>query len=205
MFVNTHLLPILLQIIQDIPSLELVIYDGEPSDETLNELKQKGKEGLRFVSLDEVEGMGRREREKGGEVWMGEKAEGDDTYCVMYTSGSSKSMLADRPSQVESKLIRGSSFAAGAPKGVMLTHKNIVAAGKLKPHHVIVLELITFTLSGSRVAPLVRIPDARGYLPRLPPSRPYLGIRSGNQLDVCRDPYWVWKDKDPDGRERKEL
>lgn len=105
MFVNTHLLPILLQIIQDIPSLELVIYDGEPSEETLNELKQKGREGLRVVSLDEVEAMGRREREKGGEVWMGEKAEGDDTYCVMYTSGSSKSMLADGPSQVESKLM----------------------------------------------------------------------------------------------------
>jgi hypothetical protein len=55
---------------------------------------QRGEgKGLRVISLEEVEVIGKRKREETGEVWMGEKADPNQTYCIMYTSGSSESRV----------------------------------------------------------------------------------------------------------------
>ena len=93
MFINSHLVPVLLQVLDQVTDLELVVFDGEVSEEDRNRLEsvQREGKGLRVVSIEEVEMVGKRKREETGEVWMGEKADPDQTYCIMYTSGSSES------------------------------------------------------------------------------------------------------------------
>lgn len=98
MFTNAELLPTLTKVIESCPSVRLVVYDGEPSDQVLAELRAK-REGLQVIHIDQVERLG---TDKPKEAIP---ANPDDVFCVMYTSGST-----------------------GTPKGVMLTHKNIVAA-----------------------------------------------------------------------------
>lgn len=96
MFINSHLVPVLLQIIDQVTDLELVIFDGEVGEEDRRKLEsvQRGEgKGLRVISLEEVEVIGKRKREETGEVWMGEKADPNQTYCIMYTSGSSESRV----------------------------------------------------------------------------------------------------------------
>lgn len=106
MFINSHLVPTLLKIIDEVQDLKLVVYDGDIAANDLEKLQaiQRNGKPLKVITLEEVESAGRAARE-GGDKWEGKKANPDDIYCVMYTSGST-----------------------GAPKGVMLTHKNIVAA-----------------------------------------------------------------------------
>lgn len=98
MFTNAELLPTLTKVIESCPFVRLVVYDGEPSDAVLAELRAK-RDDLKVIHIDQVERLG---AEKPKESI---RANPDDVFCVMYTSGST-----------------------GTPKGVMLTHKNIVAA-----------------------------------------------------------------------------
>ncbi|KAJ9118583.1 hypothetical protein QFC22_003803 [Naganishia vaughanmartiniae] len=98
MFTNAELLPTLTKIIGECPSVQLVVYDGEPTEASLAALRA-AKEGLRVIHIDEVERMGKENMQPAI------PAKSEDVYCVMYTSGST-----------------------GAPKGVMLTHGNICAA-----------------------------------------------------------------------------
>ncbi|KAJ9110900.1 hypothetical protein QFC19_001409 [Naganishia cerealis] len=98
MFTNADLLPTLTKVIGDCPSVRLVVYDGAPSETVLSALRAK-RDGLRVIHIDEVEQLGAANPKQAV------PANPDDVYCVMYTSGST-----------------------GAPKGVMLTHKNILAA-----------------------------------------------------------------------------
>jgi long-subunit acyl-CoA synthetase (AMP-forming) len=96
MFINSHLVPVLLQVIDQVTDLELVIFDGEVGEEDRRKLEsvQRGEgKGLRVISIEEVEVIGKRKREETGEVWMGEKADPNQTYCIMYTSGSSESRV----------------------------------------------------------------------------------------------------------------
>lgn len=88
MFINSHLVPVLLQVLDQVPDLELVVFDGEISTEDRERLERGDR--LRVVSIEEVERVGQRKREESGEVWMGEKADPNQTYCIMYTSGSSE-------------------------------------------------------------------------------------------------------------------
>jgi long-subunit acyl-CoA synthetase (AMP-forming) len=96
MFINSHLVPVLLQVIDQVTDLELVIFDGEVGEEDrrkLESVQRGGGKGLRVISIEEVEVIGKRKREETGEVWMGEKADPNQTYCIMYTSGSSESWV----------------------------------------------------------------------------------------------------------------
>ena len=93
MFINAHLVPTLIKVLPEIKDLELIIFDGEMEsgwEEELRSARGDGGKGLKVVSIEEVERLGREKREQGGEVWMGEKAGSGDTYCLMYTSGSSE-------------------------------------------------------------------------------------------------------------------
>ncbi|GHJ89328.1 hypothetical protein NliqN6_5730 [Naganishia liquefaciens] len=98
MFTNAELLPTLIKVIDECPTVRLVVYDGTPDEALLEQLRGK-RDGLKVVHIDEVERLG---QDKPCEAV---RANPDDVYCVMYTSGST-----------------------GTPKGVMLTHKNIIAA-----------------------------------------------------------------------------
>lgn len=78
--------------------IKFVIYNGNAKEDHIQKLKSKF-EGIRILSYQELE--------KAGEEKPVEPVppKPEDLCCVMYTSGST-----------------------GAPKGVLLTHKNIVAA-----------------------------------------------------------------------------
>jgi len=87
--------------------LEIVIYHGIPDSDILAEFKRRHR-GITVVEYDILLKLGRQESspvdgvEGDEEVRPGK----DDIACVMYTSGS-----------------------AGKPKGVLLSHGNVLSAG----------------------------------------------------------------------------
>jgi long-chain acyl-CoA synthetase len=81
-----------------VPSLKNIIYSGEIKTERLNEIKAKLPH-LNFYSIKEIEELGVKNPKPANPPM------GNDMCCIMYTSGST-----------------------GNPKGVMLTHGNMVAA-----------------------------------------------------------------------------
>ncbi|KAH8921775.1 acetyl-CoA synthetase-like protein [Atractiella rhizophila] len=100
-FTHSSLLGTLAKVLPNCPTVKVIIYDG-PEDEVpagaLEKLKA-AREGIKVVTLDEVEKMG-KEKE-----WEPVIPKHQDLCCIMYTSGST-----------------------GAPKGVLLTHENVVAS-----------------------------------------------------------------------------
>lgn len=99
-FTNAELLPTLTKVVANTPTVRLVIYDGTPSTAELDALKSK-REGVKVLSIDEVRQLG-----KGKTPDATRKPIKEDVACIMYTSGTT-----------------------GAPKGVVITHENLVASG----------------------------------------------------------------------------
>lgn len=99
MFTNAELLPTVSRVLENVPSIRVIVYDGEAPAKLLDELKAK-REGLSLLSLDELRALGR-----GKPVDTARASTPEDIACIMYTSGTT-----------------------GAPKGVVITHRNLIAS-----------------------------------------------------------------------------
>ncbi|KIJ61721.1 hypothetical protein HYDPIDRAFT_176879 [Hydnomerulius pinastri MD-312] len=100
-FTNAELLPTLSRVVKNTPSVRLVVYDGEAKATLLEEIRGV-REGLVVVSLDELRTTGKAQPL---DILESRKPKPEDTALIMYTSGST-----------------------GAPKGVVLTHGNVIAS-----------------------------------------------------------------------------
>ncbi|PWN87587.1 acetyl-CoA synthetase-like protein [Acaromyces ingoldii] len=100
-FTNAHLLDVLANVIGETKTVKTVVYDGEAKPEQLEKLKKNAgdREGFKVVHFDEVRKQGKENTAERN------PPKPDDVACIMYTSGST-----------------------GAPKGVILTHSNLIAA-----------------------------------------------------------------------------
>jgi long-chain acyl-CoA synthetase len=100
-FTNAELLPVVAKVIGEVPSLRVVIYDGQPSEEVLSKIKNS-RAGVTVLSFDALRELGRELPSEAAESRVPSK---DDMACIMYTSGTT-----------------------GPPKGVIIKHSNLIAA-----------------------------------------------------------------------------
>ncbi|KAG9092696.1 long-chain fatty acid-CoA ligase, partial [Ceratobasidium sp. 392] len=111
-FTNADLLPTLTKVLARTPSVRLVVYDGEAKDAVLDSIRG-AREGITLIHIDDVRAKGRENPEVDTKSRL---PAAEDTACIMYTSGST-----------------------GAPKGVVLSHANLIASlGAIKTllgHH----------------------------------------------------------------------
>ncbi|KAF8800344.1 long-chain-fatty-acid-CoA-ligase [Phlegmacium glaucopus] len=99
-FTNAELLPTLLKVLPQTPSVKYVIYDGEPKQgiiESIHSLRD-----IQVISISEMREIGKT---KSVDILKSRAPTKDDMALIMYTSGST-----------------------GAPKGVCLTHANLIAS-----------------------------------------------------------------------------
>ncbi|CDU25260.1 related to long-chain-fatty-acid-CoA ligase [Sporisorium scitamineum] len=99
-FTNAELLPTLANVIGNTETVKYVIYDGKPDEKHLSRVRDavSARQG-KVITLDELLQEGKANPAEGNLPTR------DDVACIMYTSGST-----------------------AAPKGVILTHGNLVAS-----------------------------------------------------------------------------
>ncbi|KAJ3727394.1 long-chain-fatty-acid-CoA-ligase [Lentinula raphanica] len=101
LFTNAELLPTLHNVLSNTPSIKFVVYDGEPSTHLVSDIKAV-RESIKVFSLDELRSLG---KSKPTEPLKARLPKPETMACIMYTSGST-----------------------GPPKGVCITHANLVAS-----------------------------------------------------------------------------
>ncbi|KAI0758848.1 long-chain-fatty-acid-CoA-ligase [Fomes fomentarius] len=101
MFTNAELLPVVANVAEHVPSLRLVIYDGQPKQALIDKIKA-ARENIQLLTIDEVRKLGQG---TSADDFKARRPTPTDTSCIMYTSGTT-----------------------GAPKGVVITQSNLVAS-----------------------------------------------------------------------------
>jgi long-chain acyl-CoA synthetase len=114
---NSEQLTILDKIIANCPTIEAVVYRGEAKPEHIEKLKSYSQ--LKHIlSYEELSTLGKEHSVDPV------KPTSEELCCIMYTSGST-----------------------GNPKGVMLTHGNVVAAGNIREKSKMICEKKTNNVS----------------------------------------------------------
>ncbi|KAG6816768.1 hypothetical protein H0H93_007779 [Arthromyces matolae] len=99
-FTNAELLPTVQKVLAKTPTVKYVIYDGEASPSILEQIRSIRE--VKAYSITELRELG---KDKPTEPLESRRPKPDTTACIMYTSGTT-----------------------GNPKGVLITHGNLVAS-----------------------------------------------------------------------------
>ncbi|KAF4611844.1 hypothetical protein D9613_003770 [Agrocybe pediades] len=100
LFTNAELLPTLLKVLPLTPAVKYIVFDGEPTQSLVDSLHSV-RESIQVFSLDKLREIGRTQPD----VPESRRPKPDDLALIMYTSGST-----------------------GNPKGVCITHANLIAS-----------------------------------------------------------------------------
>ncbi|KII90246.1 hypothetical protein PLICRDRAFT_40448 [Plicaturopsis crispa FD-325 SS-3] len=101
LFTNGDLLPTLAEVLPNTPSIKYIVYDGEPKSDLLDKLRAT-RSDITVLHITDLRSLGAAQPLS---TLTARKPTPSSVSCIMYTSGTT-----------------------GAPKGVVLTHGNLIAS-----------------------------------------------------------------------------